>query len=150
MRIGNPGDIDEFQIRRAGYWNKDKQNRSANVEIKGGDLHYLSMSVNGELNRQREYVQKYEKRLNVAGELDDQLGILKKLRGLQVRLRSKAFCLALPFGIGDHVFIVVQNDDGAVSFWETEIKRNLPTCINEIEQNIEEVIFQQKISDIQM
>lgn len=35
-------------------------------------------------------------------------------------------------------------------FWETEIKRNLPTCINEIEQNIEEVIFQQKISDIQM
>ena len=92
------------------------------MEIKGGDLHYLSMSVNGELNRQREYVQKYEKRLNVAGELDDQLGILKKLRGLQVRLRSKAFCLALPFGIGDHVFIVVQNDDGAVSFWETEIK----------------------------
>lgn len=35
-------------------------------------------------------------------------------------------------------------------FWETEIKRNLPTCVNEIEQNIEEVIFQQKISDIQM
>lgn len=35
-------------------------------------------------------------------------------------------------------------------FWDTEIKKKLSSCIAEVEQNIEEVRFNQEITDIQI
>ena len=91
------------------------------MEIKGKDLHYLRMSVQGEVQRQREFIKKYTKRLQEDGIFEDQTQILKNLRLVQKRLRSEGFCLALPFGVGEHVFVVRQYEDESVSFVEVTV-----------------------------